>query len=230
MNIEIFKKYLKQRGFAESSVKNRISNCLKIESAYNEDLDLMYSKDGFQQLLRDLEYTTEDSRNKRKPNHKIPIEGDIRNGSATYKSALNLYKEFKESNFVVEDEEFAFFKYEKDLEDAICKDIKNLFPDYGFVKNQYRLSNEEGNNIIDILLQNKVDKHFLIVEIKANELDEKAFAQISRYITIFKQNNPNTEVKGCLIGSDFSDLFESIVKSSKYSIEVKKYQMKINLL
>lgn len=105
----------------------------------------MYSKDEFQQLLRDLEYTTEDSRNKRKPNHKIPIEGDIRKGSATYKSALNLYKEFKESNFIAEEVEgFTFFKYEKDLEETICKDSKNLFPNYELVKNQYCLQSEEG--------------------------------------------------------------------------------------
>jgi hypothetical protein len=42
-----------------------------------------------------LTYTADDERHNRQANHKIPINGNIRNGTATLKQAVRLYVEFK---------------------------------------------------------------------------------------------------------------------------------------
>ena len=47
-------------------------------------------------LLDSLAYSTEDQRNQMPTNHKVPINGNLRTGSATLKQAVKLYMTFKE--------------------------------------------------------------------------------------------------------------------------------------
>ena len=93
MRIEDFKKWLKKSGYTDSTVKTRAGNCNKV-SKYEGDLDLLFVKDECADLLARLNYTTDDERNNRKVKHKVPINGNKRNGSATLKKSVNLYVEF----------------------------------------------------------------------------------------------------------------------------------------
>lgn len=227
MNAELFKKYLELNGYPESTIKNRTSNCRNIENHYG-DLDILYSKDKFENLFKELIYTTDDERENAPARHKIPIDGNIRNGSSTLKHALNLYKEFKENEYYLEgisEEKAISFKYEKDLEKAILAQINSLFPEYDLISKQHRIEALK----MDFLLAHKVDKHFLVVEIKSSEVGREAFGQISDYITLLQMKYPDNEIKGCLIGSSFADNMEQIVASSKYEIFLKRYKLKIEL-
>lgn len=76
------------------TTKSRITNCRKV-CKFEGDLDEHFNHDKCGQLLQRLNYTTEDQRNKRPKRHNIPINGDIRNGSATLKQAVTLYIEFR---------------------------------------------------------------------------------------------------------------------------------------
>ena len=67
------------------SVGSRISNCRRVEH-YEGDLDAHYDADGLASLM--------DRLNSRGPKHRIPINGDIYNGTATLKSAVGLYRDF----------------------------------------------------------------------------------------------------------------------------------------
>ena len=79
-----------------NTVGSRISDCKRVESIEG-DLDAHFDADRLQGLLDRLTYSAEDARHGRAPRHRVPIDGDVRNGSATLKHAVNLYSEFRRS-------------------------------------------------------------------------------------------------------------------------------------
>lgn len=103
MKSEEFRKWLEENGYGAHTISSRLSNVKAIEDAYG-DLDALMIKDGCHSIIDELNYTTDDEMLKRDPRHKIFINGNIRNGSATYKQALKLYQQFYEesSNKVIQ--------------------------------------------------------------------------------------------------------------------------------
>lgn len=91
-----FYHWLVKNGMKESSAKSRIKNCIQV-CKYEGDLDMLYEQDGCRNLLYRLTYTKEDERNQQAPKHLIPINGNIYNGTATYKGAVHKYLEFRYS-------------------------------------------------------------------------------------------------------------------------------------
>ena len=82
------------RGLNTRTVGSRISNCRRVE-AFEGNLDDQYDADGLADLIERLTYSREDARHRRNPKHKVPINGDIYNGTATLKSAVGLYRDFR---------------------------------------------------------------------------------------------------------------------------------------
>ena len=74
------------RGLRDGTVGSRISNCRRVER-YEGDLDAHYDSDGLDGLLQRL--------NPGDIKHGIPIAGDVYNGTATLKNAVNLYCDFR---------------------------------------------------------------------------------------------------------------------------------------
>lgn len=95
MKSEEFRKWLEENGYGNNTISSRLSNVKAIEDAYG-DLDALMLKDGCRSIIDELNYTTDDEMLNRAPRHKIIINGNIRNGSATYKQALKLYQQFYE--------------------------------------------------------------------------------------------------------------------------------------
>ena len=81
---------------AAGTIASRINNCERIEK-FEGDLDDHFDADGLRRLMERLTYSTEDEQYRRKPKHNVPINGNIHNGSATLKSAVNLYRKFRGS-------------------------------------------------------------------------------------------------------------------------------------
>jgi hypothetical protein len=77
------------------TINSRLSNCRTVER-YEGDLDLQFDQDHLRSLLERLIYSTEDETQSRPARHRIPINGNLRNGSATLRSAVSLYKQFRE--------------------------------------------------------------------------------------------------------------------------------------
>ena len=84
------------RGLSARTIGSRISNCKRVEQ-YEGDLDSMFDNDGLASLLERLTYSTEDATYRRSPNHKVPINGNVRTGTAALKTAVSLYREFRNS-------------------------------------------------------------------------------------------------------------------------------------
>ena len=87
-----------ERGLDARTIGNRISNCKRVEK-FEGDIDAFFDADGLSGLLERLTYSTDDARYRRTPKHKIPINGDVRRGTATLKTAVRLYRDFRYSMF-----------------------------------------------------------------------------------------------------------------------------------
>lgn len=94
MKTEEFKAWLEAKYDDKFTVSSRISNCKRVEKYYGE-LDVQYRKDQCKSLIEELKYSAEDEREHRTPLHKVPIDGNIRNGSATFRNAVGLYVKFR---------------------------------------------------------------------------------------------------------------------------------------
>jgi hypothetical protein len=74
---------------------SRLSNCKRLEK-FEGDLDQHFSRDRCQCLLERLRYSRADERAAPPARHNVQIDGNIREGTATYRSSLNLYIRFCE--------------------------------------------------------------------------------------------------------------------------------------
>ena len=90
-----FQQYLRDvRRLSERTIGSRLSNCRRVER-YEGDLDEHFESDKCQNLLWQLTYSSDDQDRNRTPKHRIPIDGDVRTGSATLKQAVALYVQFR---------------------------------------------------------------------------------------------------------------------------------------
>ena len=86
-----------QHGLSERTCQSRLSNCRRVE-VYEGDLDAHYAADGCADLLNRLSYSRDDDTAGRRVRHRIPIDGDQYNGTATLRSAVQLYVAFCRSH------------------------------------------------------------------------------------------------------------------------------------
>ena len=81
--------------FSGGTAGSRLSNGERIKEIYG-DLDRYYREDRLQHLLSCLAYSAADERANRPNPSKIPINGNLRNGLATLRNAVSLYREFSD--------------------------------------------------------------------------------------------------------------------------------------
>lgn len=97
MKTEEFKQWLTPKyPDSKGTVSSRLSNCRNVEKHYG-DLDILYSRNKCSQLLDELSYSADDEFKNLPAQHKIPINGNIREVSATLKQAVSLYVAFRDS-------------------------------------------------------------------------------------------------------------------------------------
>ncbi|MGJ8737499.1 endonuclease NucS domain-containing protein [Zobellia laminariae] len=248
MDAEKFKNWLEFNGKPRVTIQNRISNCRNVEN-YEGDLDQHFIKDYGLSLLEKLSYSTSDERDNAPAKHKIPINGNIRNGSATLKQAVNLYMSFKKDNGidfkdyndnlsigteVVDDEDFEYiensnnFSYEKDLKTSMVSQIGELFPEYKiYGENNEGIEYLIKGKRIDILLE-KNDGSLLTIELKSGTANYKVFGQISMYIGLLMNKFPERNIEGIIVAGEIDESLRSAVKISD-RILLKTYKMKLEL-
>lgn len=162
MNIEGFREWLSLRYDDKFTVSSRISNCKRVEEYYG-DLDVLYKKNQCKILIEDLKYSSSDEREGLEPKHKIPIEGNYRTGSATFKQSVNLYLQFLE--FIMEDYHQTEKELINDLEFEGLQTIKKVLNKFNYDKSLYHRKYQK---------QNKVDVeklHFDILSFLEKEIE-----------------------------------------------------------
>ena len=97
MKAEQFENFLRNvKGLGEGTIGSRLSNCRRLEE-YEGDLDQHFDQGSVDQLLGRLAYSTEDQRLGTPKRHRVPIDGDVRTGTATLRSAALLYVQFRQN-------------------------------------------------------------------------------------------------------------------------------------
>ncbi len=97
MRTEEFIEWMIADGLREDAARSRLANCQTVENFQHVDLDGQYDHDRCEHLRVLFTYTTDDERAGRAPLHQVPINGNIRNGSATYRAAIKKYVTFRDS-------------------------------------------------------------------------------------------------------------------------------------
>lgn len=90
-----FKTWLERKGYGAGTITSRCSNCERVESELGINLDDEFKVDEMRRLLSLFEYSKDDARRGLNPRHGMYIDGNVYNGTATLRSALNLYYQFK---------------------------------------------------------------------------------------------------------------------------------------
>lgn len=246
-NLELFKIWLdEENGSDFRTIQSRISNCRTVEN-YEGDLDEHFIKDNGLSLLHSLTYSTEDERNQIATNHKIPINGNLRTGSATLKQAVKLYLTFKNSNFTPSENSNRSFdikqsleeeidnievwnnlSYEKDLKNSMITQITELFPEHKiFGENNEGVEYLIDGKRIDLLLE-KNNGSLLAIELKSGTANYKVFAQISLYLGLLMERFPEKEIKGCIVAGEIDNTLKIATKTNQ-TIKLKTYKMKLEL-
>jgi hypothetical protein len=83
------------RSYGTGTVNSRVSNCKTVEGCEG-DLDQLFERDCLRGLVHRLTYSKADERQNRPSRHRILINGNMYNGTATLRSAISLYKQFRE--------------------------------------------------------------------------------------------------------------------------------------
>lgn len=91
----LFRTWMNENGYKPDVVASRTSNCQRIERNLNINLDVIFARGESSTLLQKFEYSAADARRNILPRHGIPIDGDQYTGTATLRSALKLYFDFK---------------------------------------------------------------------------------------------------------------------------------------
>ena len=97
MREDDFLEWMLAEGLSEDTARARLSNCRTVENYQRVNLDEQYEGDRCEHLIALFIYTTDDERAGRPARHNVPIAGNIRNGSATYKTSIAKYVTFRDS-------------------------------------------------------------------------------------------------------------------------------------
>ncbi len=193
----------------QNSRQTAISDARRIEANYG-NLDELYEVDGLEAVLSELTYSAIDERNDEPNPSQIPINGDLRKGLASYKSALSRYIRFKEDithSLLSSDHETNMedglspqtFGLEKDLQSALRENILQLEVGLTVVDggNERRVA----SGFIDILARDN-DGQTVVIELKAVKAPLKAHAQIASYMGDIYEDEGRIP-RGILVAPDF---------------------------
>ena len=111
-------------------------------------------------------------------------------------------------------------KNEKDLEEIIYLQLNDFFLQLGdgfmWVGNQYKITADNKNYYIDMLLYNIVYNSYIVVELKLRELKKEDKAQVEFYMSLVdkykKEKNVNNTI-GIIITKEQNKLVANFVKS-----------------
>lgn len=93
MQTKKFDQYLRNiKKYEEQTIQSRISTCRRIENHFG-NIDVHFVKNKCKMIIGEFERANNQFENKK---HRIEIDGDEYNGTATLLHSIRLYKEFLE--------------------------------------------------------------------------------------------------------------------------------------
>jgi len=212
MQTENYRNWLTAQNYQGGTVTAQMHRAGRVEEHYG-DLDKLYAEDRLEGVVRALTYTTQDRRNNRPNETKIPFEGNVYNNLASYRDAVRRYRRFLENdaeNFEPEDVAVVDIPepevqpqtigLEKDLQAAVRKNIDQIEQGLRITDNGRERSVETG--YIDITAVDS-DSTPVVIELKTGVAGQRAVAQILSYIGSVMEEEGTDRVRCILIASEF---------------------------
>ena len=208
-----YRQWLKSQEYEAHTISSGMSNIARVEKVCG-DLDEHYGRDRMANLIEALKYSRDDQRRNRPNLSAIPINGDIYNNLATYRSAAELYKRFRdeteddgletpESKAVgnaasLEEVPGQRMGLERDLQVALRLEIEALDPGLQIIDDGAERSVDSG--FIDITARDSSGTT-VVIELKAGVAGQRAVAQILSYMGDVSEEDG--DVRGILVASGF---------------------------
>jgi hypothetical protein len=113
------------------------------------------------------------------------------------------------------------FNSEDELQKHVLNNWNIYFSEWSFYKEYFEV---DSNNEIDVLAKHKSKNEILIIENKLDVADEKALAQLLRYMGIIKNKYEDYKINGLLIACDIND---TILDSLQFvnNVEIKVFNL-----
>lgn len=199
-----FKRHLEARGdLKPRSVDTYLADANRVDGNYG-DLDEHYEKD---QLAGLLEVLTQEAR--QGSSSKMHIDGDARRALASYKTAVNRYREWRHATDGAElggidepreGEDRRLLGLERDMQSAVRAAIEQLEPGLLVVDGGAERSVASG--FIDITARDGNDAT-VVIELKTGTARRDAVGQILSYMGDVAAEEPNRTIRGILVAGDF---------------------------
>jgi hypothetical protein len=211
MQSENYKNWLLAQNYQNGTITAQMHRAGRVEDHYGE-LDVLYNQDHLESLIIELTYTTQDRRNNRPNETKIPFDGDAYNNLASYRDAVRRYRRFLEDdseNFepetteienIAESESIQTIGLEKDMQAAIRHNIGQVEQGLKITDGGRERSVETG--FIDITAED-AEKTPVVIELKTGVAGQRAIAQILSYMGSVTEEENRDDIRGILVASEF---------------------------
>ena len=225
-----YRQWLVAQGYPDNSVASPIANANKVEKSYG-NLEDLFANGGYQALVDELTYSTEDARRNRANPSRIRTEGDLRNNFATYKQGVALYRPFLSEvgaaprDAVTADISFSATEVvafdiagiekqrlalERDMQAALRCDITRLEPGLQIIDDG--VERYVASGFIDILCKDAADR-VVVVELKAGKSDPRVIGQTLGYIGDLMDEDSVQAVRGIIVAHDFDQRTRSAARA-----------------
>ena len=211
MQTENYRNWLAAQNYRNVTITAQMHRAGRVEQHYG-DLDVLYKEDRLEGLIAELNYTTQDRRNNRPNQTRIPFEGNAYNNLASYRDAVRRYRRFLEDGSEIPESEISVTEtspepeaaqtigLEKDMQAAIRQNISRIEQGLRITDGGRERSVETG--FIDITAEDS-ESVPVVIELKTGVAGQHAVAQILSYIGSVMEEEGIDNVRGILIASEF---------------------------
>lgn len=211
MQTENYRNWLSNQNYQSGTISAQMHRVGRVEEHYG-DLDDLFKKDRLESLIFELTYTTQDRRNNRPNETKIPFVGNAYNNLASYKDSVRRYKNFLKNdaeNSELEESAVEIINIpkasqtiglEKDMQAAIRSNISQVEQGLKITDNGKERSVETG--FIDITAEDS-ERIPVVIELKTGVAGQRAIAQILSYMGSVMDEEGRDDVRGIIIASSF---------------------------
>lgn len=228
-----YRHWLDQQKYDSGTINTQIARTRRVEEYYG-DLDNQYAVDGLAGITEVLRYTTADQRRKRPNPSKIPIDGDIHNNLASYRSSVQLYRRFRDAVGDVDTdppgpprpdggEYIRCIGLERDLQAALRADISQLELGLTIIDEGAERTVDSGQ--IDITACDELGR-IVVIELKAGAVERSAISQLLSYMGDIAEEE-DSAVRGILVGSSFDARTKAAARVVP-NIALRKYSVRFS--
>ncbi len=225
-----YAKWLLDQGYAGNTASSQQSWVRKVEQAYGSLDDLKLSG-GIDELIREMTYSSDDERRNRANPTRIPIEGNVRNGLASYKASVVLYRRFLDeagpppSNITLMGDVVALaevvvaqgssdekqrLSLERDMQTALRRNITQL--EQGLKIIDGGAERFVASGFIDILCEDDQGR-LVVVELKAGKSDPRVVGQTLGYMGDLIEEDAVQSVRGIIVAHEFDQRTKSAARA-----------------